>query len=513
MSFSIFRGSKSFHNYSDVEPVPWPFNLPVKWKKDVIEESELTYRFENHFHPYVGELIDRLLKGQASEMQAADTPSGTPAGATPSLSGAEKLFGKEQTYIPEPGLVAEPYPAKELDFSTSGSYSIYNWELFYHIPLTVGILLSRNHRFEEARKWFHYIFDPTDDSDGENPRRFWKVRPLQKTDVVAIEEILRNLTDSGSNKFVPEPFEGSSSYKEFIRSLGDILGEGQFASLPLDLFSVGTLEALAKVEGAFPIGDDAKLDATQKAAIQKAWKEATGQWRLLNSEAKKQSETMMRASARLREDTLASLAAWKENPFQPHVIARHRPSAYMFKALMAYLDNLIAWGDSLFRRDTRESINEATQLYVLAASLLGRRPQRVPNTGGRSAKSYRDLRERLDEFSNAFVELESDVLFDAAPHPTAIVESEKFAGVRSLVRNLYFCVPRNDRLVSYWDTVSDRLFKIRNSLNIEGAFRQLPLSNRLSIRGCSLKPQLQVWTLELPSRHSTGRCRWSGSVC
>ena len=42
---------------------------------------------------------------------------------------------------------------------------------------------------------------------------------------------------------------------------------------------------------------------------------------------------------------------------------------------MRYLDNLIAWGDQLFRRDTIESINEATQLYVLAAEILGPRPE------------------------------------------------------------------------------------------------------------------------------------------
>ena len=45
---------------------------------------------------------------------------------------------------------------------------------------------------------------------------------------------------------------------------------------------------------------------------------------------------------------------------------------------MKYLDNLIAWGDSLFRQDTIETINEATQIYVLAANLLGPKPQRVP---------------------------------------------------------------------------------------------------------------------------------------
>ena len=36
-------------------------------------------------------------------------------------------------------------------------------------------------------------------------------------------------------------------------------------------------------------------------------------------------------------------------------------------------------------------------------------------------------------------------------------------------------MPRNDKLLSYWDMVADRLFKIRNSLNIQGVFRQLPL--------------------------------------
>jgi hypothetical protein len=31
------------------------------------------------------------------------------------------------------------------------------------------------------------------------------------------------------------------------------------------------------------------------------------------------------------------------------------------------------------------------------------------------------------------------------------------------------------RVMSYWETVADRLFKIRNSLNLQGIFRQLPL--------------------------------------
>lgn len=39
----------------------------------------------------------------------------------------------------------------------------------------------------------------------------------------------------------------------------------------------------------------------------------------------------------------------------------------------------------------------------------------------------------------------------------------------------YFCVPKNKKLLGYWDTVEDRLFKIRHCMNIEGVVRQLPL--------------------------------------
>ena len=67
---------------------------------------------------------------------------------------------------------------------------------------------------------------------------------------------------------------------------------------------------------------------------------------------------------------------------------------------MKYLDNLIAWGDQLFRRDTIESINEATQLYVLAAELLGRRPEPIPPRGDAGGPDVQRARAAdLDAFS------------------------------------------------------------------------------------------------------------------
>ncbi|MDH4138251.1 MAG: insecticidal toxin protein, partial [Anaerolineae bacterium] len=275
-------------------------------------------------------------------------------------------------------LVQRPYPVEDLDFTSSGAYSAYNWELFFHVPLTIAIHLSKNQRFAEAQRWFHYLFDPTDDSDGPTPERFWKVRPFQYTDVDKIEEILVNLVTG--------------------------------------------------------------VDET------------------------------------LRNETIRSIEAWKDAPFRPHVIARYRQQAYMYKTVMAYLDNLIAWGDSLFRQDTGEAIDEAMMVYVLAANILGPRPLPVPTKGSVRPQTYANLRQDLKQFGTVMRDVEADLPFDLMPFPTdGAGDNDRLATLRSLGKALYFCVPRNDKLLSYWDTVADRLFKIRNSLNIQGVFRQLAL--------------------------------------
>ena len=168
------------------------------------------------------------------------------------------------------------------------------------------------------------------------------------------------------------------------------------------------------------------------------------------------------------------------NPFDPHAIARFRTTAFQKAVVMKYLDNLIAWGDSLFRQDTGESVNEATQLYVLAANLLGPRPQKVPPKGTVGALTYDQLRGKpLDPFSNALVDLESEIPFELGSQPPNPVPVEPLEALHSVGKVLYFCVPRNDKLLAYWDTVADRLFKIHNSLNLQGVF---PWSRQLRTR-------------------------------
>jgi hypothetical protein len=185
-----------------------------------------------------------------------------------------------------------------------------------------------------------------------------------------------------------------------------------------------------------------------------------------------------------KADVITGYNAILANPFQPHVVAQTRPSAYQWYVVMKYLDNLIAWGDSLFLADTIETLNEATLCYVLAAQVLGPLPQSVPQPGGTTPRNFLQLKQAgLDAMADAMVTIEGQFPFNLVPGPGtatgngqgAQAGQDQSGALFGIGRSLYFAVPPNPNLLAYWDVVADRLFKIRNSENIQGAVQQLPL--------------------------------------
>ncbi len=179
----------------------------------------------------------------------------------------------------------------------------------------------------------------------------------------------------------------------------------------------------------------------------------------------------------IKTNVIEGYNAIMANPFDPFVVARTRPSAFQWYVVMKYLDNLIAWGDSLFLQDTIETINEATLCYVLAANLLGPQPQSMPEPGSSTPKNFLQLKQAgLDRMSDALIDLEGQFPFNLAPQPSQNGSgSEQSGALFGIGRSLYFCVPPNANLLAYWSVVADRLFKIRNSENILGVVQQLPL--------------------------------------
>lgn len=370
-------------------------NNPYGWFQDIVLPGnfqydvriEHHYQFETFYHPFLCTMLERfnnegldgLLKADRldtmlhrqlhREGQRYYEDTGAPRSDS-------RFATRFEQYRPT-GLVWQnfndpynQYPYEQFEFAQGGAYSLYNWELFFHIPLLVADRLSKNQRFEEARRWFHYIFDPTDFSAHDTPAKYWQIKPLFE------------LAQQWGEESPPETLE------EMLRRLSS-------------------------------------------------------------------------GNAELQEQ----VRAWREDPFNPHLLARMRLIAYMKTVVQKYLDNLIAWGDQLFRQDTMESINEARQLYVLAAQILGPRPVQVTQPE-REPLTYAQAADRWDAFSNVLIEMETGL--PPTTRPGAV-------RARSPHLSLYFCIPFNDRLLGYWNTVEDRLFKIRNCLNLKGQARQLAL--------------------------------------
>ncbi|MEX2345249.1 MAG: neuraminidase-like domain-containing protein [Balneolaceae bacterium] len=356
----------------------------------------------------------------------------------------------------------------KIDFK--GAYGTYYREIFFHIPFLIANHLNSQGKYADAQKWYHYIFNPT------------------------------------ANEVIEFP-------------------------------SSATAEQKKKME----------MDRN---------------WRYLEF----REQDIQKLRDQLNDKT--AIETYKKDPFNPHAIARLRLSAYQKTIVMKYIDNLLDWGDQLFARDTMESINEATMLYITAKEILGKKPSMIGDCGESVSEdqNYNTIQPLLDKGSEFLAELESysfvrtpSVMtsFTAAINTDNYIESDTIRAVseeaisnsvysthyaynamglnimeydnmlhlkdkylpevtvkgvkdnvtgafakgtiRGLdwikdsiyVKNKYllpsfgwsiikhvspvFCVPGNKDLLEYYDRVEDRLYKIRNCMNIEGIRRQLAL--------------------------------------
>ena len=101
----------------------------------------------------------------------------------------------------------------------------------------------------------------------------------------------------------------------------------------------------------------------------------------------------------------------------------------------------------------------------------------IPKRGEFKPQTYISLLDKWDAISNAMGEMEVSVVNNIQQENTTGQEDKETAtaDLYGTISALYFCIPNNPKLLGYWDTIADRLFKIRHCQNIEGVFRKLPL--------------------------------------
>jgi hypothetical protein len=321
----------------------------------------------NFYHPLVCALRTTLYA------------SGVPALMSRTTQLTQTAFDFATTYVPEP-VVVTPYPVEDIDFTSSGAYASYNWELFFHLPFDVAIRFNRDQQFEKARDWFHYIFNPVGtDQVGPTPapQRYWITKPF-------------------------------------------------FQETPADYLSQ-RIDSIMYAIAADPSGatiDDLKFAVSQ----------------------------------------------WREKPFMPHVVAATRPVAYQLAIVVNYIKNLVDWGDQLLRQFTRESVTQATQLYILADKMCGPKAVVVPPLVSPPVETFNQLEAKVDLFGNALLDLETLIPdLNLLPHGGDELPSPLSFS------SLYFCIPPNEEIGKLKDLVADRLFKIRNCQNIDGVEAVLSL--------------------------------------
>lgn len=340
----------------------------VSYENDNQTGNTWKYRFYPMYHPYTRRFTQLLNSQGVDGLLNRDVQVN-----------ASNSFNFSATYPHSTSVVctAENIDTDVVDFTLKGTYATYNWEIFFHIPLMIATHLSNNQRFEEAMKWFHFIFNPTgvDENSTQNSptSHFWITKPFYEFNA------------------------GDYQAQQIQNMLGGVLSD----------------------------------------------------------------------------ETKEAIRIWKNNPFNPHSVARYRPVAFQRAVVMKYIDNLIDWGDQLFRRETLESLNQASLMYIIAHEILGKRPESVTGTAVED-KTYDELSSvgQLDDFSNKDVELLVEGLIGFSAPVNNIMP---LIATPIMLRTKYFCIPKNDKLLKYWDLVADRLFKIRNCMNIDGVVRQLPL--------------------------------------
>ena len=344
---------------------------------------EQRLRFTPFEHPQTCRLINKLKSEGIEKLLQLGTTRSKNVGEDHKMINGKWEPNKQSKFEKKyrPGVLTDKqYPRLDIEFDYDNPYAQYNWELFFHAPLQVATRLAKDGRHEEAQRWFHFIFDPTNDTSAPAPQRYWRFAPFnENTEYDGARRLMALLSYSGS-------------------------------------------------------------DPTLKARFEKVKQQIT---------------------------------SWQENPFNPHAIARLRIAAYQKAVVMKYIDNLIEWGDKLFRRDSMESIQEATQLYILAGNILGQRPEQVPSMVKTKPVTFRQVRDKLDLFANWVVRFENSQV----KRPFRINARPDVAATTSILgmATQYFCIPSNPNMEKKWDKVADRLFKIRNCMNIQGVVRQLPL--------------------------------------
>ncbi|HZM78767.1 MAG TPA: neuraminidase-like domain-containing protein [Candidatus Limnocylindrales bacterium] len=427
--------------------------------------------------------------------------------------------------------------AGRLDFT--GPYGTYYREIFFHIPFLIAHHLNSQGKYEQAQRWYQYIFDPTaaevipDDPTlsaeanlARKKDRNWRYLEFRGLDVPTLRAILTdeqaieaykrdpfnphaiarlrltayqkaivmryidNLLDWGDDLFTQFQMETVNEATMLYATAADILGER-----PAKLGGCGERSrtwTYEELKPALSAGSEFLIEVEHLTWLKQ--RTYTGKRKILPKYA---LDGIAATSATSRAVSMPSLRElgvtddprpmWTPPSGEVRAVGRARVGTAIAAS---------AATRATTRATTLAPTTRVTTAPVVSAAKDAPTGGRVVHTDWNTAKGDRRV-SRLDPG------LKQDA--------TVYVDKTTLSGHLgwSVIRQVVpaFCVPHNKDLLAYWDRVADRLAKIRGCRDITGARRSLSLFApeidpmllvRARAAGLSVQDVIDVLTAEVP---------------
>lgn len=461
--------------------------------------------YEPEITPVNGSLSDGLVNCEGDLLYIQDDPNGSSnylikrLGTTQSKAAITSLFLgginallASQYELAENGLPLmregsydseDRSNAGTLDFT--GPYGVYYREIFFHIPFLIANHLNSQGKFAEAQNWYHYLFDPTAQATGTEHRpadRNWRYREFRENDVESMRATLES--SEAIDAYKKDPFNPHaiarlrlSAYQKAIvmKYIDNLLdwGEHLFAQDTMESINEATLlyVSASDILGERPseLGECGETNAWSYAAISPVLDEQGSEFLI----------EMYHVINPGRSDSGTFDYSYSQNPSLIHSATKNAHDHITMRGCKTAGQQMAAMGLATTEESASAPITSERMMISQTENVLDKEESLFQGTHWMGVNKKESNWKGVVGFVVPFA-------YQLGP---------------------IFCIPPNRELHGYWDRVDDRLFKIRNCMNISGVRRQLALfapeiSPMLLVRakaaGLSLEDVLNSISGDLP---------------
>jgi len=408
------------------------------------------------------------------------------------FGGVDNLLStKFQEMLGEPALpirilerIYDTTKVGEINFD--GSLGVYFREIFFHVPFLIGNYLNSQQRFAAAQRWYNFILDPTA-SETTDPAtdRVWRYIEFRALGIQALRGILEDSKALGV--YLKDPFNPHaiarlrlSAYQKtiYMKYIDNLLDWGD------SLYAQYTAEAINEAMLLYVLASDmlgsrpAELGECGEGAIEPTYETIAP---AIRSQTKTGPAPILIELENHIE--AAAMVTGGDQRRTEYVIGRGAMIGLLGPDYQELADGASpSLDDSGIARPYDWNRTFTAGWTTKGEGTVDRRGTQQPLVAERLLDIDRpDSRSRNPGFAHSLVS--------------------------GIGKSPAFCIPENKELRQYWDRVEDRLFKIRNCMDIAGVRRELPLfapeiDPRLLVRaraaGLSLEDVLNAINGDLP---------------